>query len=342
MTGTTRHRAACDWFDRVPKVELHLHLEGAIPLPTMWELVQSHGGDRNVPDPAALRRKFTYRNFRSFITTWVWKNRFINAHADFTTIAAAVARELERQRIVYAEVFFSPPDFVDHGLTVAGITRAIRQGFAQVPAVELALICDLVRNFGPERARRTLDALEEVRDQGVIGVGLGGSEPDHPASLFRQVFHDARARGWRTTIHAGEAAGPQSVREALECNAERIGHGVRAIEDDALVDELARRRIPLEVCPSSNLRTGVVTDFDHHPITRLRDRGCLVTVNSDDPAMFQCSLAGDLRLLARRHGWSHDDVRAVIDNAVTASWLDDDRKQRLRERLHSDAGWQES
>lgn len=339
MPGTTRQRAAIDWFDRVPKVELHLHLEGAIPLPTMWELVQKYGGDRSVPDLAALRRRFTFRNFRSFITTWVWKNRFISAHEDFTTIAAAVARELERQQVRYAEVFFSPPDFVDHGLTVPGIVRAIRAGLAQVPGVEVALICDLVRNFGPARALRTLDGLEEVRDQGVVGVGLGGSEPDHPAGPFRAVFRTARDRGWHVTIHAGETAGPQSVREALDCGAERIGHGVRASEDDALVEELARRRMPLEICPSSNLRLGLYPDIDRHPITRLRDRGCLVTVNSDDPAMFQCSLAGDLRLLSRRHGWSHDDVRNVILAAVAASWLDDDRKRQLRDRLLTDPAW---
>lgn len=341
MPGTTRQRAAIDWFDRIPKVELHLHLEGAIPLATMWELVRRHGGDHTVPDREALRRRFSYRNFRSFITTWVWKNRFISEHQDFTTIAAAVAGELARQNVRHAEVFFSPPDFVDHGLSVAGITRAIRAGLAQVPAVEVSLICDLVRNFGPERARRTLDELEEVRDQGVIGVGLGGSEPDHPASLFREVFHQARERGWHVTIHAGEAAGPQSVRDALACGAERIGHGVRAIEDDALVEELARTRIPLEICPSSNLRTGVVADFDRHPITRLRDRGCRVTVNSDDPAMFQCSLAGDLRLLSRRHGWSHDDVRTVILAAAEASWLAPEGKARLVETLTRDAAWTE-
>ncbi len=341
MPGSTHHRAAIDWFDRVPKVELHLHLEGAIPLPTMWDLVRKHGGDRAIPDIAALRRRFTYRNFRSFIATWAWKNRFINDHADFTLIAAAVAHDLERQQVRYAEVFFSPPDFVDHGLTVPGIARAIRAGLAQVPTVEVRLICDLVRNFGPARALRTLDELEDARDQGIVGVGLGGSEPDHPAGAFREVFRRARDRGWRVTIHAGETAGPQSVRDALDCGADRIGHGVRAIEDDALVEELARRRIPLEVCPSSNLRIGVYPDLDRHPITRLRDRGCLVTVNSDDPLMFQCSLTGDLRLLSRRHHWSHDDVRTAMRNAVAASWLDQAGKDRLLERMQADPAWME-
>lgn len=176
------------WCDTVPKVELHLHLEGAIPPEALWALIQHYGGDPTVPDRAALAARFQYRDFAHFIETWIWKNQFLRTYDDFTFIAAAIARDLARQNIRYVEAFFSPARFAHHGLTVQGLTEALRRGLARVPEVEVALIADLVRDLGPENAMRTVHAVHEVRDLGLIGVGMGGSEQRYPPELFTDVF----------------------------------------------------------------------------------------------------------------------------------------------------------
>lgn len=329
-----------DWFERVPKVELHLHLEGAIPLPALWELVKKHGGDTDVPSPAALEERFRYRDFPHFLDTWMWKNGFLRELDDFTFIAEAVARHLREQNIRYVEAFYSPPDFAAHGLDVAGITAAVRAGLDRVSGIRVALVADVVRNYGPERAARTLDALAEVRDQGVIGIGIGGSEAEYPPELFTAVYERARALGFHTSAHAGEGAGAPSIWGAIRAlGAERLGHGTRAAEDPALVDYLAEHRVPLEMCPISNVRTAVVPDLGAHPIRRYVERGLVVTVNTDDPAMFHTSLAHEYRELARVHGFTPAEIRALIDNAVEASWLAAADKAELRRTLAADPGW---
>ena len=240
------------WFDRVPKVELHLHLEGAIPLDALWTLVQKYGGDPAVPDLAALQRRFVFRDFPHFIDTWVWKNAFLREYEDFTFIAEAVAHDLARQNIRYVEAFFSPPDFFRHGLKTQELAAAIRRGLQRAPEIEVALIPDLVRDFGPERAAITLAEVNEVRALGVIGIGIGGSEQAFPPEPFAGVYAQARRLGLHTTAHAGEAAGAQSVWGAIrDLHVERIGHGTRADEDERLLDYLAAERIPLEMCPLS-------------------------------------------------------------------------------------------
>lgn len=329
-----------DWFDLVPKVELHLHLEGAIPLPALWELVGKYGGRDEVPTLAALRERFRYRDFPHFIDTWIWKNRFLRELDDFTFIAGAVARHLRAQRIRYAEVFYSPPDFARHELGVGDLTVAVRKGLDRVDGIEIRLIADLVRDFGPEQGARTLEAVAEVRDQGVIGVGIGGSEQAHPPAPFAAVYERARALGLRTSAHAGEAAGADSVWSALrDLKVDRIGHGTRAAEDPALLDHLAEIGVPLEMCPISNVRTGVVPDLAAHPIRDYLARGLVVTVNTDDPAMFQTSLAHEYRELCRVHGLTRDQIRALIDSAVQASWLPDQDRAALRARLHAEPAW---
>ncbi|MEW6403867.1 MAG: adenosine deaminase, partial [Chloroflexota bacterium] len=246
------------WFERLPKVELHLHLEGAIPYDALWELVQKYDVDKLVPNKEMLIRQFEYKNFPHFIETWLWKNQFINEYEDFTFFAEAVARDLAGQNIRYAEVFFSPPDFTRKGLTPQRITEAIRKGLDKVRQIEIALVADLVRDFGPERAEAALDEINEVKQLGVIGVGIGGSEHDFPPEAFESVFESARRLGFHTSAHAGEAAGAESVWGAVRSlRVDRIGHGTRAAEDESLLDYLVEHKIPLELCPISNLRTGV-------------------------------------------------------------------------------------
>jgi adenosine deaminase len=306
-----------DW-ESMPKVELHLHLEGAIPLPTMWGLVERHGGDPDVPDPAALGRRFEYRDFAHFIKTWEWKLRFHTTVEDYELLAAAVAEDLARQGHRYVEAYVSP---TDSPLPAGELLHAVRRGLDRHPAVMVALVPDLVRDTRPEMAMRTLEAVLEVAPEtGVIGITIGGSEQLHPAAPFAPVFERARRAGLRLTAHAGEAAGPESVRQAVDdLGVDRIGHGVRAVEDPGLMAELVQRQIPLEVCPTSNVRTGVVGSLDEHPIRWMIEQGAFVTVNTDDPAMFGCSLAGEYAAL---HALGVDlaTLRMLSENAVDASW----------------------
>jgi adenosine deaminase len=222
----TRIEADCTdgWFDRAPKVELHLHLEGAIPLDALWALVQKYGGDPAVPDLPALQQRFVFRDFPHFIDTWVWKNAFLREYEDFTFIAEAVAHDLAQQNIRYVEAFFSPADFFRHGLRTQELAAAIRCGLARAPEIEVALVADMVRDFGPERAAQTLAEVNEVRDLGVIGIGIGGSEQAFPPEPFAEVYEQARRLGLHTTAHAGEAAGADSIWGAIrDLHVERIG-----------------------------------------------------------------------------------------------------------------------
>lgn len=314
----------------LPLIELHLHLEGAIPYPALWELIQKYGGDPTVPDQEALLRRFEYKDFPHFIDTWIWKNGFLREYEDFTFIAEQVARDLLGQNILYAEAHYSPSGFGEQGLAIQEITRAIRSGLDKVPGIEIKLIADLIRDMGPESAARTVQEVNAVRGLGVIGVGLGGSEHAHPPGLFENAYAEARRLGFHTTAHAGEAAGAESIWGAIRhLNVERIGHGTRAEEDDALLDYLAEKQIPLEMCPLSNVRTGVVGRIEDHPIRRYFDRGLLVTVNTDDPKMFGNSMADEIQLLEKVFGFSPDEIRTVVANAVNASWMEGEKKRRF-------------
>jgi adenosine deaminase len=327
------------WLAELPKIELHLHLEGAIPYDALWELVRKYGGDDEAPDVESLRRRMRYRDFPHFIETWVWKNGFLREYEDFRFIAEAIARDLGSQNIRYVEAFYSPGDFARHGLEVQQITVAIRRGLAEVEDIEVRLIADLIRDSGPENAERTLLEVGEVRDQGVIGIGIGGSEHEHPPEPFAEVYERARSMGFHTTAHAGEAAGPDSVWGAIRAlRVDRIGHGARAAEDPELVRYLAEQRIPVELCPLSNVRTGVVDSVDDHPVLEFIGRGLLVCINTDDPKMFHNSLVDEFSEL-RRIGLDRDDVLRLILNGIRASWLPDEHKAALSAEFSRHPAW---
>lgn len=337
----TPAQSQLDWFAQVPKVELHLHLEGAIPYSTLWELVQKYGGDPSLPDLEALKSRFEYRDFPHFIETWLWRNRFLREYEDFTFIAEAVARDLLRQNIRYAEVYYSPLDFARYGLRTQELTAVIRQGFSRVANIEIALVVDLGRDNGPDRAAVTLAAVNEVRALGVVGIGMGGSEQLYPPEPFQPVYAEARRLGFHTSAHAGEVAGAASIWGAVrQLQVERIGHGTRAEEDDRLLDYLAETQIPLEVCPLSNVRTGVVAHIEDHPVRRYFERGLFITINTDDPTMFGNSLAEEYRLLENRCGFSREELRTLILQGIQAAWLSAEKKQKLVEAFVHTPVWQ--
>lgn len=319
----------------LPKVEIHLHIEGAIPIPALWELVSKYG-KKDVRSIQDLEERFRYRDFPHFLSTWMWKNGFLREYEDFTFIAAAVARDLAEQNVRYVEAFHSPGDFaVLHGLEVARVTEAVRRGLdREKDRIEIRLIADLTRDFGPERGRAWLSEIAGASEMRIVGIGIGGSEHDFPPEPYRDVYREARRLGLRTTAHAGEAAGPPSIWGALRAlEVDRIGHGTRAVEDRALVEHLREKRIPIEMCPISNLRTGVVRDISKHPLRAFFDQGLLVSVNTDDPRMFGTSLEAEYLALAEHQGFRLEEIRRLVENAIDSTWAEEETRARLRKEL---------
>lgn len=325
------------WCQKIPKVELHIHLEGAIPHEALWQLVQKYGGDASILDLAALKERFRYRDFDHFINVWVWKNGFLREYEDFEFIAAEVARDLAHQNIRYVEAFYSPGDYLRIGLDPGRLTSAIRTGLNQCRDIEIALVADLIRDHGPERSARVLAAVQEVKELGVIGVGIGGTESAYPTGVYADVYRHARDLGFRTSAHAGEAAGPESVWGAVrDLQVDRIGHATRAIEDPGLVDYLADHQIPIESCPISNLRTGVINSLREHPVRHYVDRGIPVSINTDDPMMFGNSLCDEYAALQSQLGFERHEIQVLILQGLRTSWLPDERKDLLAKEFQDE------
>jgi adenosine deaminase len=316
-------------FTTIPKIENHLHLEGAIPLETLWTLIQKYGGDKTVTNYELLKEKFMYRNFNHFLETWLWKNRFIHEYEDFTFLSDAVFKDLAKQNIKYAEIFISPSEFRST-LEIQKIVEAISKSITVNTEIRVNLIVDLVRNLGRENAMRTLHEINEVRDYGIIGIGLGGQEKEFPPELFTDVFEQARKFGLKTTAHAGEAAGPESIWGAVRSlKVDRIGHGTRAVEDPELMKYLAENKIPIELCPLSNLRTKVIDSIEDHPVKTFIGMGIPVSINTDDPKMFGNSLAEEYQTLKDNFNFSDDDIYKIIRNSIHTTWLEENEKSTL-------------
>ena len=329
-----------DWFDLVPKAELHLHLEGAIPHDVLWKLVKKYGGDPAAPSLQALKERFVFRDFLHFLEMWGWKNNFIREYDDFTLIAEAVARDLVSQNVRYAELFCTPSDFRARKLETQRILAAIRRGYDKVSGIKFNIIVDFCRNYGVENAARNLDEVTEVKNLGILGFTIGGAEEGYPPEPFADVYKKARNLGFHTSAHAGEAAGAASVWGAIRSlKVERIGHGTRIFEDSALVDYIVENKIPLEVCPISNVKTRVVNSVKEHPVKRYFDRGIVVTINTDDPKMFGNSLAEEYRALQSELGFSQQNIQKLILNGIDASWLPDNDKKKLNSSFIADPAW---
>jgi adenosine deaminase len=328
------------WYSKLPKVELHVHLEGAIPHRTLFDLIQKYGGDPSVPDVTALSRRFEYKDFDQFVEAWSWKNRFLREYEDFTHIAELTARNMADQNIRYAEMFFSPSLFFRQGLEVQELAHAVRIGLSKVPEIEVSLIADLVRDYGPESEMTTFKKVNEVKDDGVIGIGLGGSEHQFPPEPFKILYEEARRMGFHVTAHAGEASGYGSIWAAIEhLHVDRIGHATRAHDDPKLMGYLRKHHIPLELCPMSNVCTGVVRAISEHPIREYFDSGMIISVNTDDPTMFGSTLAKEYESLVQECGFTKEEICRIILLGIESSWLPEERKKSLTNIFEEDPSW---
>ncbi len=316
----------------LPKVELHLHLEGAIPLDALLVLIEKYKG-KDYITISELQQKFTYTDFSHFLDIWAWKNQFLKEYEDFEYITEQVAIDLASQNIRYAELCFSPTDFRRSNLQPQQIAIAIRKGLNKhSDKITINLITDLVRD--EENKLPQLKQILEVKDQGIIGIGLGGDEANYPPKLFIEVYEKAKALGFQTTCHAGEAAGPDYIWQAIhDLHIDRIGHGTNAYKDTELVQYLIDNQIPVEMCPISNVRTASVSSLKEHPIYGFYKKGMLVSINTDDPKMFSTTLENEYTSLADTFNLDLIDIYNLAQNSIKSAWCSEDTKMELNLEL---------
>jgi aminodeoxyfutalosine deaminase len=330
--------------DALPKVELHVHLEGSIAADTAAALALRHGEDPAAVleiEPAGPDGRGTggssqvwrypprFRDFLHFVDTFLATTRQVRTPEDLATVAAAFARGQAAQGVRYTETTFTALTLVDNGMDPAAMWAALREGFAAVPDTEVALIVDSVRNLGVEASRRTVELVADA-DAPIVGLGLTGVEGSFPEADFRHLREAADDLGLGLAVHAGETGTPDNVRAALdELGADRIGHGIAAVQDPDLVARLVREHVPLEVCPSSNVTLSLVDDLDRHPIRELWEAGVQVTVNSDDPPFFATTLTDELAQVRRLLGLSRGDLAELQRRAARSTFAPPTRQAAL-------------
>lgn len=290
-----------------PLAELHVHLEGSIEPETLREI-----------DPALtleeIREASAYRDFEGFIQSYIWVNRKLEKPEHYAIAARRLFERFDQECVSYAEVTLSAGMMLWKGQDFAAIYDAIHRESARAHA-KIYWILDAVRQFGADAARPVFELAAERVNDGVVAIGLGGFEAGAPASDFADLYRRARDRGLHTVCHAGETTNAQNVWDALAIGAERIGHGIRSIEDPELMGWLREKNIPLEICISSNVRTGAVATIGDHPVRKLFDAGVPITINTDDPALFHCTLASEYALLGEKFGFSEAEQQIVASNS---------------------------
>lgn len=332
-TPTVTGPPAIDAFlAHAPKVELHLHLVGSASAATLTELADRHPGVEVPRGAADLATFFAFRDFPHFIDVYSTVNDLVRTPADVSTLLVRAAENLASHQVRYAEVTVTPFMHEMRGLPHEGLVDGLDDGrrLAAPLGVELAWIYDIPGEHGQPAAERTLQLALDQPPDGLVGFGLAGAEAGVARPDYAWAFDRAIAAGLRSVPHAGEGDGPASVRAALhDLRAERIGHGVRANEDPALVAELAERQVPLEVCPSSNVCTRVYDRLEDHPVAELVDAGVVVTINTDDPHMFGTDLSEEYRRLSRTFGFGVPELARLVVNGIEASFLPAERRRPL-------------
>ena len=295
-----------DFVLQIPKAELHLHLEGSVEPETLHEL------DPETP-VEEFRALYRYADFDAFLKAFGVIGKRLRTPEDYALITRRLLERLASENVRYAEITLAAGVVLWKGQEFAPVFEAVREASAGSP-VEVRWILDAVRQFGPEQAMQVAEWAAERVHCGVVALGIGGSEQRGPAEWFKDAYAFARGAGLHLVAHAGESAGPESIWAVLAIGAERIGHGIAAARDPELLRHLKERDIPLEICITSNLVTGVVKRMEEHPLRKLYDAGVPIVLNSDDPAMFGCGLADEYRLAARAFGFSEAELRGIAEN----------------------------
>ncbi len=328
-----------DLIRRLPKAELHLHLEGAVTPETLAELSSRHDAAPLTLDQA--RALYRYTDFTGFLLAFKAVSQHLRTPEDYELIAWRMAQRLARQGVVHAEVYVSVGVVYywrrcDFEPLFYGMERARLRAESEL-GLTLYWIFDAVRHFGVDEAAPVFRKAAELRPQfpSIVAIGIGGDERRTGPEPFRDLYAEARAAGLHLTAHAGESVGPESIWGAINIGAERLGHALSAIHDPELMAVLAERQIPLEICVSSNLKTGCCPRLEDHPLRRYFDSGLMVTLNSDDPALFLSDLEDEYRLAHDAFAFTPEHLRELAANSIEASFLPPERKVSLLRRIES-------
>jgi len=289
------------------QAELHLHLEGSVEPATIRKF------DSSLSD-TEIAERYRFTDFAGFIATFRWISQRLRTPEHYAAITTALCRSLHEQNITYAEITLAAGVVIWKELDLPAIYDAVYQAALASP-VEVRWNLDSIRQFGPELAQKVAEFAATRTDLGVVSIGIGGDEVAGPAEWFADVYRYAREAGLRLTAHAGETDGPASIWSALEIGAERIGHGIRAVDDPLLLTHLAKHQIPLEISIASNVATGAVSSLAAHPVRKLYDAGVPITLNTDDPALFGNTLAGEFALAKTHFGFTDTELDRVRRNA---------------------------
>ncbi len=326
------HANAEAYIRRMPKVELHVHLEGAVRPPRLLQIFRRHGLHSHLRTPADVAFLFEHASVAEFLDHFRFVVTSFRDVEDVHAVAADLFRELAVQNVVYAEVLFSAGVFARAGMPWGELLEAVSTAAPEAP--RYGLVVDLVRNFGPQFALEQVETLARLGHPRVVGVHLGGDEVGYSAEIFAAAYEAARAAGLGCAAHAGEAAGPASIRAAVDAlQVTRIGHGIRCLEDPELVSLLVERGTTLEVCPTSNVRTHVVADLAAHPLPQLLRRGLRVTLGADDPSYFDTDLTRELQAVHEVLGLGLETLDTLTDQGMLAAFVPD-ASQRLEAIRH--------
>ncbi|MEI9978324.1 MAG: adenosine deaminase [Edaphobacter sp.] len=326
-----------DWLRKLPKCELHLHLEGTIQPETLLKLSKRHDAEPLTPD--AARKLYVYENFLGFMDSFKAVSSRLKGPDDYELITYDMIRDLAAQGIVHAEVYISfGIIYYWKNAEVEPFVEAIERGRVRGEkdfGATIYWLIDAVRHFGADEATKVFRKAAELRRiyPSIVGIGIGGDEARGSADLFRDAYAEAKAAGLRLTAHAGETIGPESIWAAINIGAERVGHALSAQKDAELLEVLAQKQIPLELNVTSNLRTGSCPSLDDHPVKLYFESGLMVTINSDDPPMFGSNLLDEYVLVQERFEFSLEQMRELAANSVEASFLPPDRKLDLLKQV---------
>lgn len=320
----------------LPKVELHIHILGSIRPETLLSIIESDGIKAPYTSEEEIIKRFEYTDFANFLQGYMEIVEYITDERHFEQITYEMLDNCAKSNVHYVEASFSPSDHIPKGLEFDKMADSINRGIQRAKkdfGVETNIRVDLVRNSSIEQAMKILDSIEKSPDN-IISIDLGGNEAQDPPGPFVEPYKRATTLGLHRVAHAGEAAGPDSIWEAIRyLDVERIGHGVTAHQDPELVEYLKRERIALEMCPVSNLRTGVVPSIKEHPIREYFDKGLLVTVNSDDPSLFHTSMNNEYLQLHEHLNFSLSELYQISLNSVQTAFIDEGKKSKLHRKF---------
>lgn len=323
------------FIQQLPKVELHLHIEGSLEPELMFELAKRNNIDIPFSSPEEVRAAYQFSNLQSFLDIYYQGANVLIHEQDFFDLTWAYMLRCKQDNVIHTEIFFDPQTHTDRGIAfetvINGISKALDKAQQELGISSQIIMCFL-RHLSEPAAMDTLLQALPFKDK-IIGVGLDSSEQGHPPEKFQNVFREARNAGFITVAHAGEEGPAMNIRNAIDLlGVQRVDHGVRCVEDAALVEELKQTRMPLTVCPLSNLKLKVFQQMEQHNIVQLLRQGLCVTINSDDPAYFGGYMTDNFNAVAYAHPMSYQELAQFTLNAIEASFISDQEKARMTEQ----------